>query len=123
MTTIELYDVTNVMLIVLDDSSPYVWSNQVGGIHCDHPEVRGVLLPTSWIMQSDDLWTDLMLEERTSEEVDDWLKSQDLEGLLEPRSGIGAEAWIPVRISATPHAVHLKPFASRDAILTYENSD
>lgn len=132
---IELWDIQwgwFLALIVFDEDSPYVWSNQCGGTCCAHPEARGVLvpLPGHWIPNPDPLLDDwcsaTLSRDRTIRHAQaflaqsDWLGRFKLEPDLVERFG---EAWIPVTLLDDGGEPQLKPFVGKCGVLTYSNSD
>ena len=112
--------------------------NQVGGTHCAHPVVRGLLvpLPSNWAPADadEDPLCNFYSASYDLDLVRDFLHVMDLEEFFEPLSvsdipraipGVAlAEAWVPVRVRADLSVdALLYPFAGERMILTYENSD
>lgn len=128
--------------IVPDDESPAVYTNQVGGLSCHHPEVRGIYvpIPNQFYNWEDDLFrgTEFVYSHNDYEpdKVQQWLDNMgDISKVFEPRDGDCEdpirEAWVPVRIAFDDESDdnpksqlwHLSAFEGRNAFLTYPNSD
>lgn len=140
-TLVELYcmESSGWSALIIPCQTGIVWSNQVGGTACGHPEMEGILLPLSGHHEVvDRLPSGRLIMENQCHEVYDagvvsaLLSSMRLDDLLEPlpvdkQTGEFAkmsEAWVPVRIRDEKfYDVHLVPFVGRVCILTYPNSD
>jgi len=121
--------------------SGIVWSNQVGGISCGHPEIEGVYVPLPSPKFKDDPLVDYYMSRHSSEynykglitqfldvyHLSEWFSPlsdwNDVPGIQQ----LVAEAWIPVRVKPivqySNFATVLRPFTGEAVILTYPNSD
>lgn len=136
---VEIFMCTTVGIIV-PCKSGVVWSNQVGGTACFHPEVEGIFIPlpdNRCFVDGYDKDGFGVIRERcevkhpeSSELILKFLKATGLNKLFEMRLNMKGvvmhEAWVPLKIKKKlahpPHEL-LNDFRGRDVILTYENSD
>jgi len=127
----DVYDVTEDNMqagyILLDPSSPYVWTNQAGGYACKHPEEHGILM---MIVEDTDKrpMQEVMDEYFVEGEWSGWccngIKKEDIEPLNkilkdvcahmavdESKMSKSMEAWLYITIAGMP------------AVLVWGNSD
>lgn len=124
----KLVPLGSVVGLIIPMKTGIVFTNQVDGTSCQHPELEGIFIPLLNYSYED--LNDIMKEYPTSSFIKKWIKKHNLPlKLLESkwRKGLGSyskypEAWINVKIIKT-ESNPLKDFVGMEAILTYENSD
>ena len=131
-----LYDLEGVALIV-QMRSGVIYTNQVGGSACLHPEEMGVLAPFNYQWSEDDpsgsiesqLSRLLLGCERLTvglaNQVDEILRrstTTDFATVDRARVPDSCESWVYVNIVETPEAV-LSGFGECKGVLTWNNSD
>jgi hypothetical protein len=138
---IKLYNTNGIGVIVIHETG-VLYSNQVGGYACLHPEIEGVYIPlhNELVPQEDELmtfftgskwqgWCDTEIDNETADFVDTVLsKSPDTKQFKVNRSMLknSCEAWVNVKILPTGEERNLsllRDFESGKGILTWENSD
>lgn len=136
MKQVELWEIDNprFLALIVNHPSGVVYTNQAGGVCCTHPELEGVLIPLvrpSWNATREtsmrDRWSSANDVKYVSEEVEDFLRSNDWDDLFEPGLNVllgkhFGEAWVPVRIKPNDDPA-LRAFAGMEGVLTYANSD
>ena len=113
--------------IIIPMETGVIFTNQVDGTSCQHPELEGIFIPLSSF--TDDDLKDIEKEYPNPQFIKLWIKKHELPlKLLEKEwfKGLGGlghypEAWINVKILNSDSS--LKDFIGMEAILTYENSD
>lgn len=130
---VELYDLCYDYFfgLIVPMKTGIVWTNQVGGLSCCHPELEGIFipLPGHWLPETDvlrDQWLEPEYNEHLVKEFlskNDWLTSlfAPIPNPVAPLNQLG-EAWIPVRINGHGDTL-LDAFNDCDGVLTYANSD
>lgn len=117
--------------LILPEPSGYLWTNQVGGTMCAHPDLEGIFipLPAEWKAAeiADPLFNVYPNESDGPGAVAKFLEAYEhLNNALLPAPDFYpefCEAWIPVQVRAGLENSLLEPFAGRLGILTYSNSD
>ena len=127
---ISLLDFDNVGLIVKVPSG-VLYTNQVEGYACQHPEVEGVFFPLPVRPGNAELFALTQhfqgtwdhITESDADLVDRVLRGNGHEGLSVDRTKVNQsyEAWVHVRIGADVHG--LSGFGNCEAVLTWPNSD
>ncbi len=138
---IKLYQTNGIGVIVIHKTG-VLYSNQVGGYSCLHPEIEGAYIPLNneMVAQEKELmafftgakwqgWCSEKIDVETADFIDDILsKSPDTVYLKVDRSKLemSCEAWVYVKIIPTKEERAwslLKGFKSDTGVLTWENSD
>ena len=132
---IKLWDIGNFSGIIVPLKTGVIWTNQVGGTYCGHPELEGIFLPAVGEIDDDLSLSDLYQETYDLNLVQRFLNIWGLEDLFIPANpddlsealgpaAILAEAWVPLRINPECKVCHFEPFKHQKVVvLTYENSD
>lgn len=118
--------------LIVPCSSGVEWTNQVGGVSCQHPKVEGIYipLPVHWEPYPDPLldWYGNYKPYRVEEFLEAAPELLKRFAVLEsyPDNECFGEAWVPVTIQVSPEDAYgplLTPFFGRAGIITYTNSD
>lgn len=128
--------------VVVEHPTGIIWTSQVGGIACAHPEVEGFFIPLDWNQSvscypfQDAWWPTSVVDESEPwcvktydrREIQNWLDSvPELAAVLEAREdfkGWWGEAWIPVRVREGIRQFDpLHGVSGMLAILLLDNSD
>jgi hypothetical protein len=138
---VALYDSDQLFGIVVEVPTGVVFTNQIGGTACSHPEVEGVFLPFPFIFDSvfdgsqDSIDPCFDILGLSKEQVTRFLRAapDTFETYFDPegdptRLHVGGEAWVPVRIKNEipeygPLSLLLKSFVGMKGWITYSNSD
>ena len=123
--------------LIVSMKTEIFWSNQTGGVACNHPKIEGlyVPLPLSWLKENPiENFVNSHQPFSATENakiVSEFLRanpeaSQRFE--IDRKSKIRAqEAWLPVRVKKVKRESLdwdiLAPFYGKSGILTYPNSD
>lgn len=119
--SVELWQYSNLLGLIVLLETGVNWSNQTGGLACRHPVAEGIFLPLYGDVPDD---TDEFYDDSGSpyniERVQRFLIDNLLDDQLEPDPDATEvmEAWIPVKIKET-----CENFKGMRAIVTYDNSD
>ena len=109
------------------------WTNQTGGISCDHPVAEGLLVPLplpGWLLDPSAVDPLLNVYQHQASPtaarnvIAGWLLQTPYDEVFEAIewSDYWGEAWVPVRVAvAAPEP--FDHFRGLNAIITYENSD
>lgn len=128
---IELWSLDSFFGLIVLAPTGITWTNQTGGVSCNHPEAEGFLipLPFAWVSCKDSLENEWGAPYDAAR-VGAWLLERQLGELFEPDPEATRleEAWIPVRVlqdipESDFHSSLLEGVAGKRAILTYPNSD
>lgn len=130
--TVELSQFDGLGLIVLFPSG-VIYTNQVGGFACFHPEVKGIFAPLSighkkilFALQQHFNGNWHHIKEKDAEVVDKLLRSDGFGFLKVDRTNLenSFEAWIYVEIDESSEQFPLlNGFGKTRGILTWANSD
>jgi hypothetical protein len=129
---IELFNFDGLGLIILFPSG-VVYTNQVGGLGCLHPQAEGVFVPLSirhkkvlFALQQNFNGDWHHIKETDAQIVDKLLRSDGFEFIKVDRTKLeeSFEAWIYVDVEKLSEPVPLlNGFGKVKGILTWENSD
>lgn len=129
---VELYDFDGLGLIVLFPSG-VIYTNQVGGYACLHPEAEGIFVPLSvrhkkisFALQQHFKGDWSHLKESDADVVDKLLRSDNFDFIGVDRTKLeeSFEAWVYVDIAETSEMLPiLNGFGRTKGVLTWENSD
>jgi hypothetical protein len=127
-----------------------IWTNQVGGTLCAHPEIEGLFIPAEFHNYTPfnyscgdvrDMYADTYDEylgiartarssfQKSTNGALDYVQELSKEEFeaLPPSARVGAEAWVPfVLLGQKTHRTlppELKPFEGQVVIVTWRNSD
>lgn len=129
---IDLFEFDSLGLIISFPSG-VIYSNQVGGTGCLHPEIEGVFFPLSvrhkkilFALQQHFKGDWHRIENSDADIIDKLLRSDEFDFIKVDRSKLNKsfEAWIYVHIEPTSDLIPmLSGFGKTEGILTWENSD
>lgn len=135
---IELLSIKQTVLIV-PGSTGIIYTNQVGGTECDHPELEGFIVPIEYDIEIENPQESLtfslckMFPDGSSGVISKH-DAEKIQGLLSQspftrgvtidweRLGISKEAWVHVKINGTLEET-IEQGGISEAILTWPNSD
>jgi hypothetical protein len=129
---IDLFKFDSLGLIILFPSG-VIYTNQVGGYACLHPEIEGIFLPLSighkkvlFALQQHFNGSWNHIEKSDAEIVDKLLHNDEFRFIKVDRTKLeeSFEAWIYVEIEKLSETLPLlKGFGKAKGILTWQNSD
>jgi hypothetical protein len=129
LATLELKDLG----LIIQSKTGVIFTNQVGGLGCLHPEAQGVFIPLSVGHKKILLaltqhfrgdWNHI--NERDADFIDRLLRSDGFEFIKVDRSRLkdSFEAWIYVNVENSDEEFPaIKGFGESKGILTWQNSD
>ncbi len=134
---VRLWNTNGIGIIIFCDSNVF-YTNQVGGIACNHPMVEGVYVPL--VERNIDLEEELMdyfskigwycdgLEEGIAEHIDIILAKSSITKKVKVDRELlkeSKEAWVYVKIDNSIKELYplFENFSSNSGILTWRNSD
>lgn len=122
--------------IIVPLPTKVVWTNQVGGTACSHPEVEGIFIPilfnavshfNDYMRRTSEVYTTEMVARINAFLVEcdlkDCFEAVPVDELNKEVFDCIAEAWIPVKVLAYAKRELLLPFKGMTVVLTYRNSD
>lgn len=131
-TFVELFDFDGIGLIISFPSG-VIYTNQVGGFGCFHPELEGIFVPLSignkkilFALQQHFKGNWQHIENSDAEIIDKLLRSDGFEFIKVDRMKLNEsfEAWIFVEIEELSRDLQLlNGFGNTKGVLTWMNSD
>jgi hypothetical protein len=143
-TKVELWAVDDLFGVIIPALTGIIWSNQVGGTACDHPEVEGIFVPLlgkGALGERNDPLFEHWKEPPTSPLIERWIAAHGFSASFQtprkadlvemaadypdlPPSAFAAEAWVPLIIkTGRDFPQQLAPFVGKLCFATYGNSD